>query len=165
MGRRKLNAEEAKISKQKRQEYLKKWRTEYGMEYYKRNKEEILKKKRAKREKEKGKPLNSYNKIDLKNMTKEEKNAYFARKNRESRARNKGKMKYYIENCGIVEMTDNEAKVFIDVCRKIHSEKIFNCKPIKYIIKEDDYEIEENEDYIFVYCNYSKNLLNGREGD
>lgn len=57
-----LSEEEKKESKNKRQEYLKKWRKEHGMEYYDRHKDEILKKQREKRMNEKGSELRTYNK-------------------------------------------------------------------------------------------------------
>lgn len=102
-----LSEEERQKSKEKRQEYLKKWREEHGMEYYTKNKEKIKKQRRDKREKEKGSPLNSHNKINLKDMTKEEKNAYYREKMRKCRAKKKENKKtenifdkdYYIVDC------------------------------------------------------------------
>lgn len=84
-----LNEEERQKSKEKRQEYLKKWREEHGMEYYIKNKEKIKKQRRNKREEIKGAPLNSYTKVNLKDMTKEEKNAYYREKMRKCRAKKK----------------------------------------------------------------------------
>jgi len=99
MGRRKLSEEERIKSREKRLEYLRNYRKEHGPDYYKKNKERILKHQRAKREQEKGSPLNSHNKINLKDMTKEERNEYYKIKNRESRARKrKEKEKHYFDN-------------------------------------------------------------------
>lgn len=102
-----LSEEERQKSKEKRQEYLKKWREEHGMEYYTKNKGKIIKQAREKREKEKGSPLNSYTKVNLKDMTKEEKNAYYREKNKKCRAKKKESKKtenifdknYYIVDC------------------------------------------------------------------
>ena len=99
MGRRKLSEEERIKSREKRLEYLRNYRKEHGPEYYKENKERILKHQRDKREQEKGSPLNSHNKINLKDMTKEERNEYYKIKNRQSRARKrKEKEKHYFNN-------------------------------------------------------------------
>ena len=99
MGRRKLSEEERIKSREKRLEYLRNYRKEHGPDYYKKNKERILKHQRDKREQEKGSPLNSHNKINLKSMTKEKKNEYYKIKNRESRARKrKEKEKHYFDN-------------------------------------------------------------------
>ena len=95
MGRRKLSEEERIKSREKRLEYLRNYRKEHGPEYYKENKERILKHQRAKREQEKGSPLNSHNKINLKSMTKEERNEYYKIKNKESRAKKKEKNKEF----------------------------------------------------------------------
>lgn len=95
MGRRKLSDEERIKSREKRLEYLRNYRKEHGPEYYKENKERILKHQRDKREQEKGSPLNSHNKINLKSMTKEERNEYYKIKNRESRARKEEKNKEF----------------------------------------------------------------------
>ncbi len=99
MGRKKLSEEERIKSREKRLEYLRNYRKEHGMEYYKKNKEKIMEQRRKRREMKKGSPLNSYNKINLKDMTKEERNEYYKIKNRESRARKKKeKEKHYFDN-------------------------------------------------------------------
>lgn len=95
MGRRELSEEEKIKSREKRLEYLKNYRKEHGMEYYKKNKEKIMEQRRKRREMKKGSPLNSYNKINLKDMTKEERNEYYKIKNRESRARRKEENKEF----------------------------------------------------------------------
>jgi hypothetical protein len=84
-----LSEEERKKSQEKRLEYLKQFREEHGMDYYNNNKDTILKKRREKRELEKGSPLRTHNIINFKNMTKEEKNEYFRIKNKERRLRKK----------------------------------------------------------------------------
>ena len=99
MGRRKLSEEEKIKSREKRLEYLKNYRKEHGMEYYTKNKEKIMEQRRKRREMKKGSPLNSYNKINLKDMTKEKRNEYYKIKNRESRARKrKEKEKHCFDN-------------------------------------------------------------------
>lgn len=72
-----------------RKEYLKQWRAKNGKNYYNLHKAEILQKQREKREKEKGQPLRSCKKINLKGMTQEQKKAYYRQKVRECRERKK----------------------------------------------------------------------------
>lgn len=92
MGRKPLTEEEKEISKKKRQEYLRQWKEKHSMDYYNKNKNKILKQRRNKREIEKGSPLNSWHKINYKNMSKEEKNEYHKIHNRKSRAIKKIKL-------------------------------------------------------------------------
>ena len=104
MGRKKLTEKEKEISKAKRETYLKEWREKHSMDYYNKNKSKILKQQRQKREKEKGKPLNSHNLINYKNMSKEERNEYHRLKTREYRKRLKQKEKDYISKDKIREI-------------------------------------------------------------
>ena len=82
---------EKAISREKRLEYLRNYGKKHWKEYYENNKEHILKQARERREKVKGKPLQSYNYIGLKNMAKEERNEYYRIKMRECRERKKNK--------------------------------------------------------------------------
>ena len=90
--RRELRDERKQKEMQKREErlqylrdYEKKW---WGL-YYEKNREKILKQQREKREEKKGKPLNKYNKVNLKGMTDEERKEYYRLKVKESRERRK----------------------------------------------------------------------------
>lgn len=124
MGRRKLSEEERTKSREKRLEYLRNYRKEHGPEYYKENKERILKRQKDRREKEKGSPLNSHNKINLKDMTKEERNEYYKIKNRESRARKKQSKEKEKENFDLDKILNGEYYIvdceeFIYFARKV----------------------------------------------
>lgn len=162
MGRRKLSEEERIKSREKRLEYLRNYRKEHGMEYYKKNKERIAEQRRAKREQEKGSPLNSHNKINLKNMTKEERNEYYKIKNRESRARKRERrqvmneypkdilfdidMQLYDEfNDKIATMNDHLGDIYslrdVEEVEKVEKEK--EIKLLREAVKKLQKEIEE----------------------
>ena len=119
-----LSEEERQKSKEKRQEYLKKWREEHGMEYYTKNKEKIKKQQRDKREKEKGSLLNSHNRINIKDMTKEEKNTYYREKMRKCRARKKQSKEKQKEKFDLNKILDGEYYIvdceeFVYFARKV----------------------------------------------
>ena len=132
MGRRKLSEEERIKSREKRLEYLRNYRKEHGPEYYKENKERILKHQRDRREKEKGSPLNRHNKINLKDMTKEERNEYYKIKNRESRARKKQIKQKEKENFDLDKILNGEYYIvdceeFVYFARKV---RLLGCRGI-----------------------------------
>lgn len=120
MGRKKLTDEERAISREKRLQYLRDYRKEHGPEYYEKNKERILQQRRKKREEIKGAPLRKLTKgVNIKQMTREQYNAYCKEKVRESRARKKAeKIKIKIEG--------QEKEI------ELHCEPI---KPNQYIMK------------------------------
>lgn len=92
MGRPKLTEEERIKSREKRLEYLRDYGKLHWEEYYSNNREKILKQQRENREKKKGKPLNDYNKVGLKQMTEQQRKEYHLQKMRESRQRKKEKI-------------------------------------------------------------------------
>jgi hypothetical protein len=87
---KKLTDEERAISREKRLQYLRDYRKEHGPDYYQKNKEKILQQQRKKREEIKGAPLRKLTKgVNIKQMTREQYNAYCKEKVRASRARKK----------------------------------------------------------------------------
>ena len=88
-GRKKLTEEQKILSQQKRAEYLKKWKKEHGMDYYYAHKKEILSERRKVKEQKKGSPIRSWHKINLKQMSVDERNKYNRESNRKSRNRKK----------------------------------------------------------------------------
>lgn len=129
MGRNKLTEEQKELSKQKRKEYLEKWKEEHSKDYYRNNREKVLAQQRQMRERKKGEPLRTYNKIDLKNMTEEERKNYFRNKNKLSRAKNKVVKKVAMEE-DIREIID-----FLDITEVVLP-KYSTAKP-KYCISEE----------------------------
>ena len=82
-------------------------------------------------------------------------------------------MLYYIENVGcddttsaLIEMTENEAEIFIRICNELNAKSTCGCQPVIAMYKKGDYEIDKYVDGdVSIYPNYNKDLLNGREGD
>lgn len=94
MGRKKLTDEERAISRAKRLQYLRDYEKKHWKDYYENNKEKILKQARQRREEIKGAPLNTHTKgVNIKQMTREEYNAYCKEKVRAYRARKKSSKK------------------------------------------------------------------------
>ena len=143
-----LSEEERQKSKEKRQEYLKKWREEHGMEYYENNKEKIKKQQREKREEKKGKPINSYNRINLKDMTEEERRNYHVQKMREYRERKKSEqkrdiLKKFIEEYKEVQELYKDDPIQAEIERSCYFEEV-PFKEIKTLIERNEYLEKEN---------------------
>lgn len=149
MGRRKLSEEERTKSREKRLEYLRNYRKEHGPDYYKENKERILKRQRDRREKEKGSPLNSHNKINLKDMTKEERNEYYRQKMKESRARKREMNELYEKYVNQIKaigqhLIDNAENIMEDM----HTEHIREINIVSNIRVGEIPTVEINKSYI-----------------
>lgn len=82
-------------------------------------------------------------------------------------------MKYYIENMGchdtteaMIEMAEEEAKIFIRICNELNNNSNYGCQPIIAMYKEEDCEIKKYEDgQVSIYPDWEKNLLRGEEDE
>lgn len=164
MGRRKLSEEERIKSREKRLEYLRNYRKEHGPEYYKENKERILKHQRAKREQEKGSPLNSHNKINLKDMTKEERNEYYKIKNRESRARKREEFIYVLPEIEVILPSEKIKGVqSVKIKLKNSAKKEILIYPISIDFKDNLLYIALSADKAKMVQDGKEFLMNGKE--
>lgn len=164
MGRRKLSEEERIKSREKRLEYLRNYRKEHGMEYYKKNKERILKHQRDKREQEKGSPLNSHNKINLKSMTKEERNEYYKIKNRESRARKREESIYILPEIEVILPSEKIKGVqSVKIKLKNSAKKEILIYPISIDFKDNLLYIALSADKAKMVQDGKEFLMNGKE--